>query len=152
MAWRDPRIRSFAQFLLTDAAPNPLYPKGSKAYWSTFQSGLLFYPLGRPKPAYYAFELPLWLAKPHHGPRVPIWAQIRPSPRIGTIQFRPRGSRSWINVAHVAPRDPEGFVAHDRRFAIRRIGPLALGRVSRPSGLRPGTSPSADLRRAQRPG
>ena len=111
MAWRDPRIRSFSQFLLTDAGPNLAYPKGSKAYWATFQSGLLFYPFGNPKPAYYAFEFPLWLPSSRHGRHVTVWAQIRPSPRVGTIQFEPRGSSSWVDVAHVAPGNAEGYVS-----------------------------------------
>jgi len=74
------RIHAFAQFLLTDAGPNTAYPKGFKPYWATFQSGLLFYPLGNPKPAYFAFEFPLWLPRPRHGRHVAVWAQVRPAP------------------------------------------------------------------------
>ncbi|HET9103217.1 MAG TPA: hypothetical protein VFN55_07660 [Solirubrobacteraceae bacterium] len=111
MAFKNPRVRSFAQFLLTDAGPNTTAPKGSKAYWATFQSGLLFWPFGTPKPAYYAFELPLWLPHPRHGKKVAVWAQIRPSPRTGTIQFQPRGSSTWTDVAHVAPGGTDGYVS-----------------------------------------
>lgn len=111
MAWRDPRIKSFSQFLLTDAGPNPKYPPGSKPYWATFQSGLLFYGFGQPKPAYYAFELPLWLPHPVHGRHVSVWAQIRPYPHTGTIQFEPSGSTGWFDLAHVAPTDPDGYVS-----------------------------------------
>ena len=62
--------------------PTPQDPVGSKAYWATFQSGLLFYPLNtQPKPAYYAFELPIWLPNATHGSTSTVWAQIRPAPR-----------------------------------------------------------------------
>ena len=102
MAWSDPRIRSFSQFLLTDAGPNTTAPKGSKAYWATFQSGLLFYPFGNPKPAYYAFELPIWLPHPKHGKKVAVWAQIRPSPRPGRSSSSRGARRTWVEW----PRSP----------------------------------------------
>ncbi|MDQ2894573.1 MAG: hypothetical protein M3Y09_02825 [Actinomycetota bacterium] len=111
MAWRDSRIRSFAQFLLTDSAPNTAYPAGSKAYWATFQSGLLFFPSGGVKPAFTAFEFPLWLPRPQHGRNVSVWAQIRPAPHVGTLQFQRRGSSAWADVAHFAPGNAEGYVS-----------------------------------------
>lgn len=112
MAWKNRLIPSFAQFLLVDAGPNKKYKPGSKPYWATFQSGLLFYPNQQPKPAYYAFELPIWLPHAHHGPSVKVWAQIRPinAPRTGTVQFQARGSSVWTNVATVTSSDPEGFI------------------------------------------
>jgi hypothetical protein len=111
MAYRSRRIPAFAQFLLVDAGPNRNDKPGSKAYWATFQSGLLFFPNQQPKPAFAAFELPLWLAHPHHGPHVGVWGQIRPTnaPRTGTLQFQPRGSSTWTNVASVNGTGPEGF-------------------------------------------
>jgi hypothetical protein len=110
MAWLNPRVPAFSQFLLVDNAPNTLYKKGTRAYWSTFQSGLLTYPFDQPKPAYYAFELPIWLPKPKHGSAVPVWGQIRPSSqRKALLQFKARGSGSWANVATVAGSEPEGF-------------------------------------------
>jgi hypothetical protein len=111
MAWTNPRIKSFAQFLLVDDAPLSHYKKGSKAYWGTFQSGLLFYPSEKPKPAYYAFELPIWLPHPHHGKHVYVWAQIRPATgRTATFEFRPHGSNTWSSVATVTTKDPNGIL------------------------------------------
>ena len=109
MAWTNPRVPAFSQFLLVDAAPNPKYKKGSKPYWATFQSGLLFYPSGAAKPAYNAFELPLWLPKPQHGSHVLIWGQIRPPtpPRWRSCSSSPReptrGPR-WPRSARPTPR------------------------------------------------
>ena len=126
MAFRDPRVKSFAQFLLVDDAPNAQDPIGSKAYWSTFDSGLLFYPSQTPKPGYYAFELPLWLPNPHHGTHVAVWAQIRPSTaaRVGTLQFQAHGSSTWTTVAQVTGVGPEGYVS--THVALPSAGSLRL--------------------------
>jgi hypothetical protein len=114
MAWLNPRVPAFSQFLLVDGAPNTHYKKGTRAYWSTFQSGLLTYPFDQPKPAYYAFELPIWLPKPKHGSNVPVWGRIRPSSqRKAVLQFKARGSGSWANVATVTGSEPDGlFTTH----------------------------------------
>ena len=110
MAWLNPRVPAFSQFLLVDNAPNTQYKKGTRAYWSTFQSGLLTYPFNQPKPAYYAFELPIWLPNPKHGSNVFVWGQIRPSAqRKAVLQFKARGSGSWANVATVTGSAPDGF-------------------------------------------
>jgi len=112
MAWTNSRVPAFGQFLLVDAAPNPLETFGSKAYWATFQSGLLFYPSDQPKPAYNAFELPIWLPDPQHSSSVYVWAQIRPTnaPRIATLQFKASGSSNWTTVAQLRSTNAEGFV------------------------------------------
>lgn len=126
MAYRDPRVASFAQFLLVDDAPNTNYTVGTRAYWSTFDSGLLLYPGRQPKPAYYSFELPIWVPRAHHGPRVFVWAQIRSNAgkagRVGTLQFRPQGSKSWTAVGTLSPSDPEGFAT--ARVALHSAGLL----------------------------
>jgi hypothetical protein len=110
MAWTNPRVPSFSQFLLVDDGPNTQYKKGSRGYWSTFQSGLLTYPSDQPKPAYYAFELPIWLPQPKHGSHVYVWGQIRPqAPRKAVLQFKARGSSTWADVATVTGSGPEGF-------------------------------------------
>ncbi len=125
MAWKNQRVRSFGQFLLIDASPNPLYAVGSRAYWATFQSGLFLYNTDQPKPAYYAFELPLWLPHPRHGKHVSVWAQIRPrSPRSAQLQFQARGSHTWSNVASVSSNNPEGFIT--THLSLRSAGGLRM--------------------------
>ncbi len=112
MAWSDPRVRSFGQFLLVDSAPNPQYKKGSAAYWSTFQSGLLTYPDDHPKPAFDTFLLPIWLPHPQHGPHVFVWTQIRPShpAGVGALQFEPHGSSRWTNIERLRYTNSYGFL------------------------------------------
>jgi hypothetical protein len=126
MAYRDPRVRSFGQFLLVDDAPNLQDPVGSRAYWSTFDSGLLLYPSAQPKPSYYAFELPIWVSDPRHGKRVSVWAQIRPTTaaRVATLQFHAQGSRTWTTVGQVTGSSPEGYVT--TRVSLPSAGSLRL--------------------------
>jgi hypothetical protein len=62
--------------------------------------------------AYNAFELPIWLPNPQHGPNVFVWAQIRPTnaPRAATLQFKASGSSTWTTVAQLRATGAEGFV------------------------------------------
>jgi hypothetical protein len=131
MAWKNPRVKAFAQFLLVDDAPNSQHPKGSRAYWSTFDSGLFFYEgtaAASPKPAYFAFQLPLWLPKAKHGGDVAVWAQIRPSDgaagRTGTLQFQAAGASIWTPVTQVNSANPEGFIS--THVALSSAGALRL--------------------------
>jgi len=116
---------------------------GSKPYWATFQSGLLLHPFGNPKPAYLAFEFPLWLPRPRHGHHVAVWAQIRPAPHTGTLQFRRRGSGKWTVVAHFAPSDAEGFVSTS--VSLPSAGSVRL-RWDHPGALAPVYGRTATVR------
>ncbi len=80
MSWRDPDVRSVAQFLLYDAAPNPDYQPNQYDYWDTFQTGLL-YLNGTPKPSFDAYRMPIWIPNTHFtaGTRTFIWGQARPA-------------------------------------------------------------------------
>jgi hypothetical protein len=65
IAHRDPRVRTVAQYKLVD---DPIV--------SGFQSGLRFSD-GRPKPAYDAYRLPLWIT-PNGAARLRVYGQVRP--------------------------------------------------------------------------
>ena len=65
IAYRDPRVQTVAQYKLVD---DPLV--------SGFQSGLRFAD-GRPKPAYDAYRLPLWIT-PRGVSRLRVYGQVRP--------------------------------------------------------------------------
>jgi hypothetical protein len=127
MAWRDPHVRAFGQFLFVDAAPFTQYRTGSRAYWSSFQTGLLEVD-GTVKPSYYAFRIPLWLPNPRHGRSVGVWGQFRPADhttlQTGEIDFLPAGSKTWTRVAIVQTRNSEGFFFS--HVALRSRGHLRL--------------------------
>ncbi len=112
MAWRDPRVRALSQFLLYDSEPDSAYPRGSFKYWSTFQTGLLF-ARGKPKPAYRAYRLPIFIPEPvfAHGSQVLVWGMLRLAPngtaQRATIDWRAAHGR-YQTIATVSTKDPDG--------------------------------------------
>lgn len=114
MAWKDPRISSFAQFLLVDSAPDRNYPPGTLGYWSTFQTGLLFLN-GKAKPSLYTYPLPIFIPDPvaSAGSSVMVWGMLRLAPNNTTqralIQWR-GSSGGFRTLTTVTTKDPNGFV------------------------------------------
>jgi hypothetical protein len=99
LTWRNPRIRSFDQYLLVDA------PNG------TFSTALEF-ANGTPKPSYFAFRMPLYMpvttASGHR--QLEVWGCARPAPdaRVATgrpqrveIQFQPGTGGAFRTVRTV---------------------------------------------------
>jgi hypothetical protein len=84
IAWNNPRVVAFSQYLLTDSEPT-----GPNQY-AGFESGLRFSD-GRPKPSLKAFRLPL--AVKRTGSRVSIWGLVRPATgaTTATITYADRG-------------------------------------------------------------
>ena len=113
MAWKDPRVRSMAQFLLVDSAPDPAYPRGSVGYWSTFQTGLLYLNF-RPKPSYFSYPMPIFIpnAQFKSGGSVLVWGMLRAASNSTTqhaeIQWRGAGA-GYKTVTSVTTSDPNGF-------------------------------------------
>lgn len=118
LTWKDPRIRSFDQFLITD-------PSGT----APFSTGLIT-ATGQPKPAFAAFKMPLYLpvsttAKGH--PLV-VWGEVRPAPDAQTqthrpqvvqIQFRPRSGGAFQTVRQVKLTNRHGY------FEVRQTFPAS---------------------------
>ncbi len=109
LAWRNPRVRSVAQFLLRDSPPNAAFDRSDPQYWDTFQTGLE-YVNGRHKPAFAAYRIPIWIP-PRHGSRVFVWAQVRPArhPTTASIQWARRRGR-YRTLARVHTRNRRGFL------------------------------------------
>jgi hypothetical protein len=114
MAWQDSRVRSMAQFLLVDSAPNPGFPKNSVGYWSTFQTGLEFLG-GKHKPSLAAYRVPIYVPKPSfaRGSSVMVWGMLRPA-KNGTeqqarVQYLPRHGAAQT-LTTVDTSDPSGFL------------------------------------------
>jgi hypothetical protein len=138
MAWRDPRVRTLSQFLLVDSAPDTAYPRGSVRYWSTFQTGLL-YRDGAPKPSFYSYRLPIFIASPSFaaGGRVPVWGMLRAAANGGSrrarIQWSGGGAGGWRTLAVVTVRGPTGGFTAD-------VSPPGSG-VIRVGWAAPGAAP-----------
>lgn len=74
--WSNPRVESFAQYLLRDDEPT-----GPKQYGG-FESGLRFAD-GKPKPSLQSFRLPF--AVKRKGSKVSIWGLVRPTSDETTV-------------------------------------------------------------------
>ena len=88
MAYVNPRVVAFSQYLMSDDPPRP---DGYR--YSGFESGLRSAD-GKPKPAYEGFRLPL--AVEIYGGSDVLWGLVRPQRAVSkvTIERKPKGS-SW---------------------------------------------------------
>ena len=88
IAWDNPRVASFSQYLLRDSEPT-----GPKEYGG-FESGLRFAD-GRPKPSLPAFRLPLAVRRV--GSKASLWGLVRPAQGVTsvTITYANRGSSKF---------------------------------------------------------
>jgi hypothetical protein len=80
MAFVNPRVKSFSQYLLEDDKPRKGRPIER---YGGFESGLRF-ANGKPKPAFDAFRLPL--AAEVYGPSDVLWGRVRPSATQTKVQ------------------------------------------------------------------
>jgi hypothetical protein len=141
MAWKDPYVRAIGQFLLVDDRPKPGARRGSRAYWSTFQTGLM-YLSGKPKPAFDSYALPIWLPSAGHG-HVTVWGQVRPAHESQQVtvdlQYQRRGSATWTTVREIQTR---GFLL--TRLSLPVAGLVRLAWFDAPNAVASG----ADYSRA----
>jgi hypothetical protein len=94
IAWSNPRVAAFSQYLLKDdpvgGAP------GSSAHGGTvgFQTGLEFVS-GAPKPLYYSWPIPLTVTPTGH--RFALWGLVRPATGATTVtvEVRARHARRY---------------------------------------------------------
>jgi hypothetical protein len=103
LAWRNPRVKSLAQFLLYDDAAQPLS--------LTFQSGL-YSASGQPKPSLAAYAMPLWVVK-RRGNTITLWGRARvaaPKARVSVlVQHRPNAKAAWKTVKTVTATGRRAF-------------------------------------------
>jgi hypothetical protein len=129
IAYRDPRVRSVAQYELVD-----------EAVMASFQSGLRFLD-GRAKPAYDAYRLPLWVSGRGSRRSLRVYGQVRPAPdstpQVVRIQVRrPRGAAfATVRTVTVRSRRGQFVVRVPRRAGVWRLAWGGLvsreGRVAR---------------------
>lgn len=112
LAFNNPRVPGFTQFLLRDAAPLKQFKKSSRFYWFTYQSGL-FTVKGKAKPAASAYLLPFVAFK--SGPNVGFWGQLRfrpnGSPDVAYVMWRPNAQTPWALLGAAVPTSARGFFA-----------------------------------------
>ena len=92
IAYRNPRVRAFSQYLMRDDLPRP----GTRSErYGGFESGLR-HSGGERKLAYDGFRLPL-VARRTSRHRTYLWGLVRPAHDRATVQieYRNRGSSRW---------------------------------------------------------
>lgn len=94
IAYRNPRVRLFSQYLMRDDQPRA---GAARSRYSGFESGLRTSD-GIAKPAYEAFRLPL--VADSRGSTVHLWGRVRPAagPVVVTIEVLDRGRRTWTRL------------------------------------------------------
>ena len=100
IAWNNPRVVGFSQYLLTDSEPT-----GPKQY-AGFESGLRFSD-GRPKPSLKAFRLPL--AVKRTGSRVSIWGLVRPATGVTTATITYADPGGSFKALRTVKTDSRGY-------------------------------------------
>lgn len=126
--WRAPYVKSIANFLLFDGPPVFKYPRGSRKYYSNFQTGLEYYN-GKPKPSFSSYPVPVWLPNPRHGSHVTVWSQLRAANhsavQTGLIQFRRSKQARWTTIRAAQTSSRQGFLI--TAVAIPSAGWLRVG-------------------------
>ena len=113
IAWRHPRVFSNAQFQLFDVPPRTDFPRDTRPYWFTYQSGLFTAePALRPKPAATAYKFPLVVRR--RGSTARIWGQTRFAPNGATypvlLQSKAPGSTQWVRAGDIIRvEDAQGY-------------------------------------------
>ena len=117
MAYVNPRVALFSQYLMRDDAPRD---EGYR--FRGFESGLRRHN-GLRKPAYRAFPNPL--AVERYGPSDVLWGLIRPQPGVTTvtIQVRRPGKRNWrvLRRLNSTSRGVWGMSARHRKGQEYRV-------------------------------
>jgi hypothetical protein len=82
--------------------PQRQYPKNSRAYWFTYQSGL-FYANGQRKPSATAYMLPFVIRK--SGANHVFWGQVRFTPNGAdqVVQLQRKQGSDWVNDGDPIP-------------------------------------------------
>jgi hypothetical protein len=118
ISWRNPRIRSYDQYLLRDVQ--------AASATGGFPTGLQF-KTGAPKATYDAFRMPLFLPKTiaSKNAQLEVWGSVRPAHYAQTqtgrvqrvqIQFAPGTSAPFATVKTVTLSDPHGYFDVEQGF------------------------------------
>lgn len=111
LAYNDPRVMATTQFLLRDVGPLTRYPRGSRLYWFTYQSGL-YTVRGRAKPAAFSYALP-FVTYPAGAGTTGFWGQLRFRPNgaqdTAVIMWRANPKAEWQQVGAGIATSFRGF-------------------------------------------
>lgn len=137
-AHRQPRVKTFAQYLLRDDLPRA---GAASTRYSGFETGLRAAG-GDAKRAYAAFRLPL-VARPDGRRRVVLWGLARPADGRTTvrIEHRARGASRWRLLRHLRTSARGTFTTRtarrgDRRYRVVWTAPDGTRHAGPPTRVR----------------
>jgi hypothetical protein len=113
MAYADPRVLSFSQYLLVDDAPD-LVPGQT---YGGFESGLRSAD-GTAKPSLAAFRTPLAVRR--EGDRVEVWGLVRPARGATSVQIRAMDPGGPARELRSLRTDGAGIFSFDSEFVAGR--------------------------------
>ena len=125
LSYKNPRVRSYMQYLLTDPPPN------AGAY-AGFASGIETYK-GVPKATFYAFRMPLYMPRTSfsRNQSVEVWGDVRPAPFASLdgfgaqhAQIQLQSGHGWQTIATVAVSRATGYL--DVRIKFPASGTVRL--------------------------
>ena len=141
LAYRRPRVRSTAQFLLYDDAPRRDFAESDPRHWGTFQTGLRTSD-GQKKTAYKGYERPIFVDR--RGRRVLVFGLYRPSSDAveAEVQFKPTGGKRWETIETTSTNSSGYLVLRrdERRSGAFRIAFRNGDRTVRTRAARVGVS------------
>jgi hypothetical protein len=113
MAYVNPRVAAFSQYLMRDDAPKGRIFPG-------FESGLRYHD-GAAKPAYDAFRLPL--AIDNYGRNDVAWGMVRPFRQQTTVTLEQRAGGRWqeVQTKRTSTKGVYGFSIRHRKGSRYRI-------------------------------
>jgi hypothetical protein len=116
IAWRNPRVAMFSQYLLTDDPPIEGVPPRQR--YGGFESGLRF-STGADKPSLAAFPLTISAQRTRSG--VALWGVVRPAtgPTRVEIQYQDAGSRTFRRLKTVTT-DARGYLTTTTSYRAGR--------------------------------
>jgi hypothetical protein len=126
LAYGNPRVDSYAQFLLIDDAPKKGFRRSDKRRWVTWQSGF-FTTDGEAKPSLEEFRRPIHVtpARAHRGRSARVFGVFRTAPYDTPIDARiefARSGGSWETLATAT-------VTNARGYLLQRVRPPGSGRI-----------------------
>lgn len=131
LAFYQPRVRSFAQYLMTDDDTN-----------DGFQTGLIYAKTGKPKPAFDAFRLVLDVRKSgsSRSPKASLWGLVRPAQGAVKVTIQRKTGKRFATWRTLKTRSNGSFTVTDRlrkgaQYRYRWVSPAGVAYVSPPSRL-----------------
>ncbi len=126
LAYGNPRVDSYGQFLLVDSKPKPGFRRSDRRRWVTWQSGLITDD-GKRKPSFEEFKRPIHVTpgRGRRGRSARVFGLFRTAPYDMPIDARIEFARPggpWETLTTVTVTNPRGYL-------LQRVHPPGSGRI-----------------------